>query len=525
MDGHWTEDGSFEVARGKGTSRIKGIEKGKRKGKKKGKGKGDEPDAKRQRVDGSEDEPAKYTWTSNGIDVVKAGGKWSGLGSPTEGSLLTPEAEEQINVAMFVKEGYLTKLDADFETEEEWYEREWHDREVCLINLNAAALNGVYGRVIKNMGIEKVLVDGKWKKIRRFTVALEAAKGEKSIKMENLFKVDTGSLVKLKGLDDSSLNDTIAECGRLDAASMRYDVTLSDGRHIKVKPSNAEMYARYETSKVSGDKAQMEWVRNANGLHDILGILEWFHYPVPAVLPTSALVQYTEKFSKSIVIGQSKAGNPKGIDMLKRELTSTSLIASNARIVYISMPRERTCISPPVAELRHDDLMRIGKFAGWVAKRCAPRPVFFLLASMAAKGPTSLLNSATCAWPLYLTLCTDIVVVESDRWQKSHWARLDALLGAVWGRKPMYLLPEKYTPPLELGDSKPTKEEDLDEDVQNDAKTCPFSFRELEPFTIERPQEDAAAPLLKPIADRALEAEGKDTMYVSKPTLGIKRLG
>lgn len=525
MDGVWNEDGTFEVSKGKGTKYIKGLEKGKRKGKKKGKGKGDEPDAKRQRVDGTEDENARYTWTANGLDVVKSGGKWVALGSPTEGSLLTPEAQAQINVAMFVKEGYLTTLDADFESEEEWYEREWHDREVCLINLNAAALNGVYGRIVKNMGIEKVLVDGKWKKIRRFTVALEAGKGEKSIKMENLFKVDTGSLVKLKGLDDSTLNDTIAECGRLDAASMRYDVTLSDGRHIKVKPSNAELYARYETSKVAGDKEQMEWVRNANGLHDILGVLEWFHYPVPAVLPTSALVQYTEKFSKAIVIGQSKAGNPKGIDMLKRELTSTSLIPLNARIVYISMPRERSCIAPPVADLRHDDLMRIGKFAGWVAKRCAPRPVYFMLASMVAKGPVSLLNSATCAWPLYLTLCTDVVVVESDRWHKSCWARLDTLLGAVWGRKPLYLLPEKYTPPVELGDANPTKEEDLDEDVQNDAKKCPFSFRNMEPFTIDRPTDAGAGPLLKPVADRALEAETSDTSNTQKPCLGIKRLG
>merc|ERR1719272_571470 len=163
-----------------------------------------------------------------------------------------------------------------------------------------------------------------------------------------------------------------------------------------------------------------------------LTVIEWFNYPVPQVMPASALAEYATKFPKSIVIGQSKSGNPKGIEMLRREITSASLVPANSRIVYISMPRDRTCVSPAVTDLRHDELLRIGKFAGWVAKRCLPRPVFFLLPSMATKGPTSMLNSATCAWPLYLTLCTDVVVVESDRWHKSCWARMDTMLGAVW---------------------------------------------------------------------------------------------
>merc|ERR1711971_584982 len=138
----------------------------------------------------------------------------------------------------------------------------------------------------------------------------------------------------------------------------------------------------------------------------------------------------------------------------------------------------------------------------------------------------SILSSAACAWPLYLTLCTDLVVVESDRWHKSSWARLDALLGAVWGRKPLYLLPEKYQPPVELGDGRPpSKEEDLDEDVQNDAKTCPFSFRADEPFTIDRPvSEGIGAALLKPLVERALEAE-VGIAQVSRPSLAAKRLG
>merc|ERR1711970_408109 len=101
-----------------------------------------------------------------------------------------------------------------------------------------------------------------------------------------------------------------------------------------------------------------------------------------------------------------------------------------------------------------------------------------------------------------------IIVVDSDRWHKSCWTRLDALLGAVWAKKPLYLLPEKYEPPVELGDAAPpVKEEDLDEDVQNDAKSCPFSFREMEPFPIDRPTTGASGiALLSGLADRALEA-------------------
>merc|ERR1719181_66613 len=131
------------------------------------------------------------------------------------------------------------------------------------------------------MGLEKVIINGKEKKIRRFTVDLEGGKGEKSIKFENLFKVMTGALVKLRGLDTSELNDSIAECGRLDAATMRYDVTLSDGRHIKVKPANAEFYAQFQTSQVAGDTAQMEWMKDCNSLRDRLWVIEEYEYPVP----------------------------------------------------------------------------------------------------------------------------------------------------------------------------------------------------------------------------------------------------
>ncbi|CAK0808813.1 unnamed protein product, partial [Prorocentrum cordatum] len=79
------------------------------------------------------------------------------------------------------------------------------------------------------------------------------------------------------------------ECGRLDATAMRYDVTVSDGRHIKVKPANAEFYAKFNTSQVAGDREQMDWMRDCNSLTDRVWVIEECEYPVPLLLPASAL--------------------------------------------------------------------------------------------------------------------------------------------------------------------------------------------------------------------------------------------
>ncbi|CAK9078107.1 unnamed protein product [Durusdinium trenchii] len=116
-------------------------------------------------------------------------------------------------------------------------------------------------------------------------------------------------------------------------------------------------------------------------------------------------------------------------------------------------------------------LTQLGKFGAWLLKlapqrawwkgfhhtgallrRLAPRPVYFLLPGAVAKagsddgvvcsdvvisfrmtaifaelkpqrGPPTALNAATCAWPLYIELCSDVVLLDSERWQKSPWAR------------------------------------------------------------------------------------------------------
>merc|ERR1719444_728980 len=116
MEGTWMEDGSFAAAPG-----AKGkFKKGKGKGKgKKGK-EDDEPEAKKARFEEFE------------------------------------------------------------ETEEQNFESEWKGKQVCLINLKAAAMNGTIGIVKEFMGVEEVLVEGKKKKIKRYMVALEGGKGDKS---------------------------------------------------------------------------------------------------------------------------------------------------------------------------------------------------------------------------------------------------------------------------------------------------------------------------------------------------------
>merc|ERR1719291_65136 len=408
------------------------------------------------------------------------------------------------------------------------FEGEWKDKQICLVGLKTAALNGSYGFVKEYLGAEEVLIEGKKKLIRRFKVDLEAGKGEKSIKFENLFKVMTGALVKLRGLDQTELNDSIAECGRLDAGTMRYDVTLSDGRHIKVKPANAEFYAKFNTTQVAGDREQMDWMKDCNSLTDRLWVIEECEYPVPLLLPASALQEYGKKFPKSVVIGRSNAMNPKGVPLLQKEVTSATRVAPSARIVFVSMPRDRSCVGPPLADTRHDELIRLGKFAGWLAKRCEPRAVYFVLPGLVAKGPPSSLAAATCAWPLYVSLCTDVVCLDSERWKKSAWTRLDALL-AVWARRPLYLLPEKYAPPIELGDvGGPQSAGADDEDAQEAAKSTPLTFRQEEPLTISRPTEGLGTvpPLLKALEGRAAEAETSGgAAKVQCPTLAARRLG
>merc|ERR1712129_40709 len=220
-----------------------------------------------------------------------------------------------------------------------------------------------------------------------------------------------------------------------------------------------------------------------------------------------------------------------GVQVLGREGLSSLRVPPGSRIIFASVPRDQ-CVKPVLADMRHDELLRLGKFSEWIARRCAPRPVYFLLPGIAAKGPPSLLSAATCAWPLYMSLCSDIMILDSDRWHKSTWARLDALL-AVWARRPLYLLPEKYQAPVELTNAAGSVplSEDADDDAQNTSQSCPLSFREEEPFTISRPTDGipanagAAAAQLAKIAERASEAEGAGAAKVQRPALSVRRLG
>eukprot|EP00913_Durusdinium_trenchii_P018074 g16983.t2 len=64
---------------------------------------------------------------------------------------------------------------------------------------------------------------------------------------------------------------------------------------------------------------------------------------------------YGKKFPKSVVIGRANAANPKGAQMLAREVVSATKISPGSRLVFISMPRDR-CVAPALArdEVRRD---------------------------------------------------------------------------------------------------------------------------------------------------------------------------
>mmetsp|Transcript_25445 Transcript_25445/g.57580 ORF Transcript_25445/g.57580 Transcript_25445/m.57580 type:complete len:497 (+) Transcript_25445:82-1572(+) len=495
MAGVWREDGTYEYAPGE-RARLKGKEKGKDKGKGKGeKGKGDKGKGEKGRGKGKDKGKDSMTAAER---LAYAQGALSAEGPPA-------------------KKAKTGEAGAEDEEEEELpefdFEKDWKDKQVALLNLKGAKdLNGLMG-VVKEYNEET----------KRFLIVVDG-KGEKSIKMENIFKVMTGCIVKLRGLDAIELNDCIGECGRLDVENLRYDITLSDGRHVKAKPANVELVAKYETSKVAGDVPQMDRIRAANGLRDRLTAVEEFDFPAPLVLPAAALEEYSQKFPKSVVIGRSNAANPKGAQGLAREVVSATKVPPGARLVFVSVPRER-CVAPALADMRHDELLRLGKFGSWLIKRLSPRPVYFLVPGAIAKGPPAALNSATCAWPLYVELCTDMVILESERWQKSPWARMDALM-AVWAKTPLYLLPEKYQPAVALPDASPAAPAAAEDDAKNTAATEPLSFSPETPFTIGRPVEGLSNPsaLLLGLCDRAAEAEASGGAKVQKPTLAVKRL-
>ncbi|CAE7227712.1 unnamed protein product [Symbiodinium natans] len=267
MAGVWKEDGSYEYAPGE-RARLKGKEKGKDKGKGKGdKGKGDKGKGEKGKSKGKEKGKDSMTAAER---LAFAQGALSAEGPAAKKARVgEPGADEE------EEEEELPEFD---------FEKDWKEKPVALLNLKGAKdLNGLMG-VVKEYNEET----------KRFLVSVEGGKGEKSIKMENIFKVMTGCIVKLRGLDAIELNDCIGECGRLDVENLRYDITLSDGRHIKAKPANVELVAKYESAKVAGDTSQMDRIRAANGLRDRLTAVEEFDFPTPMVpwarLGTSCLL-------------------------------------------------------------------------------------------------------------------------------------------------------------------------------------------------------------------------------------------
>lgn len=397
------------------------------------------------------------------------------------------------------------RTDGGPEEEEEEEEKDfdvddWLGKLVVLFGLKGAPhLNGQMA-TIKDYDEEK----------KRFTVIMKDKSGEKSVKKDNLVKTFTGALVRISGLDEpnKALNGQLAECGMLevkveDFRERRYDVRLLDGRHIRLKPMNVELISWYEQEKVVTEADTLSRFRLANGLKDRVGVIESLKdYPVPSVVPTSALAEYAKKHPKSIVIGHSNQAQPKGVQAMMREVVSASAVPSGAKLVFASVPRDR-CADPPVEKMRHDELLRLGKLAGWLEQYLAPKPVYLLIPGVCVKDMPSLQAAASCMWFCYHALCDYHVIVHSSRWHTGAWPRLDATIAAQVLKKPLYLLPDKYEPPKNI---KPAPKQD------EDSGLVPLSNKPSESLAVGRPSEGTVAhgPTLIPELVAAVEKSGAE---------------
>eukprot|EP00746_Dinoflagellata_sp_MGD_P010660 gnl/MRDRNA2_/MRDRNA2_122081_c0_seq1.p1 gnl/MRDRNA2_/MRDRNA2_122081_c0~~gnl/MRDRNA2_/MRDRNA2_122081_c0_seq1.p1 ORF type:complete len:455 (+),score=106.98 gnl/MRDRNA2_/MRDRNA2_122081_c0_seq1:60-1424(+) len=397
------------------------------------------------------------------------------------------------------------KTDGAPEDEEEEEEKDfdvddWLGKLVALFGLKGAPqLNGKMAN-IKDYDEEK----------KRFTVIMKDDKAEKSVKKDNLVKTFAGALVRISGLDEpnTALNMQVAECGLLevnveDFRDRRYDVRLKDGRHIRLRPMNVELIGWYEQEKVLTEAELLTRFRVANGLKDRIGVIESLKdYPVPEVVPASALSEYAKKHPKSIVIGHSNVAQPKGVQALMREIVSASAVPSGARLVFASTPREQ-CATPAIEKMRHDELLRLGKLAGWLEQYLKPKPVYFLIPGACVKDMPSMQASASCSWFCYHALCDYHVIVHSARWHTGAWPRLDATIAGQVLKKPLYLLPEKYEPPKTV---KPPPKQD------EDIGPTPLSTKPAESLAVGRASEGTVAhgPTLIPELVQAVEKSGAE---------------
>lgn len=169
-------------------------------------------------------------------------------------------------------------------------------------------------------------------------------------------------------------------------------------------------------------------------------------------------------------------------------------------------------MSPALEKMRHDELLRLGKFAGWITQHLSPKPVYFLLPGTVVKELPSLAASASCVWFLYHALCDYTVIVHSSRWHTGAWPRLDAVIAAQVLRAPLYLLPEKYEAPKNPKPAKPGE----------DGGPVPLTTGSEESLAVGRPSEGTAAhgPTLLPELIAAVESASGEI----KLTLPVRRL-
>jgi len=258
----------------------------------------------------------------------------------------------------------------------------------------------------------------------------------KSLKVENLRQVLTGTIVRLKGLQAAGeLNGATAECGPLDLASERYSVILADGKETvkKVKEANLEKVCQYlqprkylasQSKPFTWKGAIQKGKERDQSWSSRLTLFKELGLPAPRFLPGQDLAA-------------AKDVAPAAIAADSLPLTEEGRLA--CRLLAVSTERDEG--SP--AKAPQQELKRLAALAKAVQKRDDTNtPTYFLLPGLCTEALPCARSSATMAWPMYLQLCQALVCLESAHHAHKAWCRADQLIASQVLSQPVYLLDE-----------------------------------------------------------------------------------
>jgi len=272
----------------------------------------------------------------------------------------------------------------------------------------------------------------------RYFVTLDGETTVKQVKAENMKEVFTGSVIRLSGLvGQASLNGLIGECGGLSLEDDRYDVILLDGRKVRPRPENVLLVSKYAKpgrpallgKQIHTAVERVRWLTYSEKLKELGTQL----LPVPQLLASEKLVELTkgqatdDSFGELMVSGRTAPTQDDG--------------RLDARIFLVSMCRDY------VADRGSATASAVGAlapFAKWASQAFAPKRIFFLIPGLCVKDMTCLRSAAEAGWPLMVTICTDMLILNWDGGEVKSWCRLERQLAAMLAI-PVYRLPKAFS--------------------------------------------------------------------------------